>query len=159
MARIELVTHVNAPIERCFDFARSIDVHVMSTAQTGERAIGGRKSGLIELGETVTWRARHFGVWQTLTAKIVAFDRPNSFTDEMVAGAFKSFRHDHVFQAVNGQTTMTDVFVFEAPFGPLGKLANALFLRRYMSDFLKRRNHVIKEAAERASAARDSSHG
>jgi hypothetical protein len=69
MTQIELSTHINAPIGRCFDLARSIELHVESTKQTGERAIAGRTSGLIELGESVTWRAKHFGIWQNLTSK------------------------------------------------------------------------------------------
>jgi ligand-binding SRPBCC domain-containing protein len=103
---------------------------------------------LIELGETVTWRARHFGLWHTLTSKIVEFDRPHAFTDVMVAGPFKSFRHDHHFTVDGGRTVMHDVFVFESPFGVLGRLANALVLRRYMTDLLERRNRVLKDTAE-----------
>ena len=148
MTRIELSTEINAPIERCFDLARSIDLHMASADQTDERAIAGRTSGLIELGETVTWSARHFGIRQTLTSKIVGFDRPLSFTDVMVAGAFKSFRHDHLFHAIGDRTVMTDVFVFESPFGILGKFVDVLVLRRYMTRFLERRNRAIKTAAE-----------
>ena len=148
MTQIELATLINAPIERCFDLARSIDLHMESTKQTGEQAIAGRTSGLIELGETVTWRARHFGIWQTLTSKITEFDYPNHFTDEMVEGAFKSIRHDHLFYAIKDQTVMKDIFIFESPFGILGKLANFLFLARYMENLLVKRNKVIKEAAE-----------
>ena len=70
MTRIELSTFINAPVAVCFDMARSIDLHVSSMAQTGEKAISGRTGGLIGLGETVTWRAKHFGIWQTLTAKV-----------------------------------------------------------------------------------------
>lgn len=64
-----------APPEVVFDLARSIDLHKLSTAHTGEEAIAGKTSGLIELGETVTWRARHFGVMQTLTSKVTGFER------------------------------------------------------------------------------------
>jgi len=147
---IELSTHINATIERCFDLARSIDLHIISTKQTGEQAIAGRTTGLIELGETVTWRAKHLGVWQTLTSKITEFDYPNSFTDEMVKGAFKSFRHEHLFFAINGQTVMKDIFIFETPYGWLGRLVNYLFLGAYMERLLVKRNQVIKEAAETA---------
>jgi ligand-binding SRPBCC domain-containing protein len=145
---VQLETIINAPIERCFDMARSIDLHVNSMAQTGEQAIAGRTSGLIEPGETVTWRAKHLGVSQTLTSKITAFDYPNSFTDEMTEGAFKSIKHQHLFYAQNGSTLMKDVFVFETPFGLLGRLVNFLFLTRYMKNLLVRRNLVIKQAAE-----------
>jgi len=149
VVKIELLTHINAPIERCFNIARSIDVHVASTKQTGEQAIGGRTSGLIELGETVTWRAKHFGIWQNLTSKITEFEYPNYFTDEMVSGAFKSFRHEHLFYAVNDQTVMKDIFIFESPYGILGKVANFLFLGRYMQNLLIKRNKVIKEVVEK----------
>jgi ligand-binding SRPBCC domain-containing protein len=148
MPKIQLSTLINAPIERCFDLARSIDLHMESTKQTGEQAIAGRTSGLIELGESVTWRAKHFGIWQTLSSKITQFDYPNSFTDEMVYGAFKRFKHQHLFYTVDGQTMMKDVFDFESPYGILGKMANMLFLKRYMENLLKRRNQVIKDTAE-----------
>src|SRR4029077_18062390 len=88
MPRIELVTHIAGPCERCFDLARSVEVHIRSTASTGERAIAGRTSGLMELGDEVTWQARHFGFQQTLTSRITAFDRPWHFRDSMVRGAF-----------------------------------------------------------------------
>ncbi|HWZ02431.1 MAG TPA: SRPBCC family protein [Mucilaginibacter sp.] len=148
MPKIELSTQINAPIERCFDLARSIDLHMESTKATGEQAIAGCTGGLIGLGETVTWRAKHLGIRQTLTSKITRFEYPNYFTDEMVTGAFKCFRHDHVFSYADGQTIMKDVFDFESPLGLLGKLANFLFLTDYMRRLLETRNLVIKKAAE-----------
>src|SRR5882757_2811493 len=153
MPIIELATHINAPIGQCFDLARSIDVHVASTRHTGEIAIAGRTSGLIELNETVTWRAKHFGIWQTLTAKVTEMAAPYFFADEMVKGAFKSFRHEHHFAEHKGYTLMTDIFVFESPLGILGKLADMLFLKRYMCNLLVKRNVVIKEFAERNANA------
>lgn len=148
MTQIELSTRINAPVEKCFDLARSIDLHIESTKHTGEKAIGGKTSGLIELGETVTWRARHFGIWQNLTSKITELDRPTYFVDEMVSGAFKSFRHEHIFVSINGQTVMKDIFAFESPFGWLGEVANFLFLGRYMQQLLMTRNKAIKKVAE-----------
>ena len=157
MTQIELTTHINAPVERCFDMARSIDLHLISTQQTGEQAIAGRTSGLIEPGETVTFRAKHFGVWQTLTSKVTEFNYPYSFTDEMVSGTFKSFRHEHIFTAINNQTVMRDIFVFESPFGTMGEWVNYLFLGRYMSNLLEKRNRVIKDVAENDKSVKSSS--
>lgn len=64
---------------------------------SGEQAIGGVTSGSIALGETVTWRARHFGIWFTMTSRITSLERPNRFVDEQVRGPFRSFHHEHVF--------------------------------------------------------------
>jgi ligand-binding SRPBCC domain-containing protein len=148
MPIIELATHINAPIAKCFDLARSIDMHLDSMQQSGETAVGGRITGLIELGESVTWRAKHFGVWQTLTSKVTEMEYPNYFTDEMVKGAFKAFRHEHYFYAIGSQTLMKDVFMFDTPLGFLGLAADFLFLKNYMRKLLEQRNKVIKHTAE-----------
>jgi len=148
MPTIRLETLINADIETCFDLSRSIDLHMESTRQTGETAIAGRTRGLIEMGESVTWRAKHFGTWQTLTSKITVMQRPVLFVDEMQRGAFKSFSHEHHFVETDGATLMTDVFTFRSPLGLLGAMANKLFLTRYMTNLLRQRNEVIKAHAE-----------
>ncbi len=71
MPLIELETRIEAPVERVFDLARSIDAHILSVRHTGENAVAGRTSGLIELDESVTWEAMHFGIKQRLTVKTV----------------------------------------------------------------------------------------
>ncbi len=149
MIRIELTTRIAAPILRCFDLARSIDAHVASTGPTQEQAIAGRTTGLINVDETVTWRARHLGVMQTHTSKITAFESPVYFQDTMQRGTFKSFQHDHRF-VENGpeDTTMLDTLVFAAPLGPLGWLAERFVLRRHLTRFLAERNAGLKTMAE-----------
>lgn len=148
MPVIELTTSITAPIERVFDLSRSIDLHTNSTSSTGERAIAGVTSGLIGAGEEVTWRAKHFGVWQSLTVRVTVFERPTHFADVMVRGAFRSMEHHHYFEPSATGTTTRDVFTFESPLGILGHVANFLFLTRYMRAFLAKRNRVIKAIAE-----------
>jgi len=148
MALIQLTTQIAAPAERVFDLARSIDAHMASTSQSSERAVEGRTSGLIEEGETVTWEATHFGVKQRLKVKMTKVERPCVFEDEMVSGAFKSMSHQHRFEEKNGETEMSDRFEFHAPLGYLGIIAEALFLTKYMTSFLKKRNEELKQMAE-----------
>lgn len=148
MVTLELTTFIAAPLERVFDLARSIDLHRVSMEHTREEAIAGRTSGLIGLGETVTWRARHLGVRQRLTVRITGYERPRWFRDEMVRGAFATMVHDHHFAAVDGGTEMRDVFRFSAPLGPLGRLVERLVLRGYMTRVLESRNAAIQRVAE-----------
>lgn len=148
MAVIELTTTIAAPIERVFDLSCSIDLHTRSTARTGEQAVAGITSGLIGPGQEVTWRARHFGIWQTLTSGITEWERPTHFADVMVRGAFRRMEHHHYFETTSTGTTMRDIFAFESPLGWLGHLANALFLTRYMRTLLFRRNAMIRLVAE-----------
>jgi ligand-binding SRPBCC domain-containing protein len=148
MPQIVLETWIDAPAERCFDLARSVDAHVASTAQTGELAVAGVTSGLLELGDEVTWQARHLGLRQRLTARITQLQRPVRFTDEMVRGALRSFTHVHEFRPERGGTVMIDRFRFVTPLGWLGKIADALFLERYLRRFLERRAQELKRMAE-----------
>ena len=150
MQTLQIEILIAAPPRFCFDAARDLDLHAKAFAHTNEVAVGGRTSGLIELGEEVTWRARHLGVTQHLTSKITAFDPPRHFQDAMQRGAFKSFVHDHFFEPRGDGTLMRDVVVFRAPLGVLGRIAEVLVLRRYMTRLLTHRATAIKEAAETA---------
>jgi ligand-binding SRPBCC domain-containing protein len=147
---LRLETLIDAPQERVFDLACSIDLHQTSMAAHGERAVAGVTHGLIGLGESVTWRARQFGLPVQLSSRITSFDRPHHFRDEMVTGPFKRFSHDHIFELASSGTLMRDVFDYEAPLGALGKLADWLFLTSHMTRLLKSRNMVVKAVAESA---------
>ncbi len=153
MVQLEELTKIQAPIERCFDLARSVEVHLAGNVHFGEQAVAaaGVTSGLVGMGQRVTWRAKHFGVWQTLTSEITAMERPVYFQDTMVRGPFRFMRHDHSFRSLpSSETEMKDVFCFAAPVPVFGLLAEVLLLRRYMGALLHERNVVVKQIAESA---------
>ena len=153
MVTLDEETVVRAPIGRCFDLARSVEVHLEGNVHSGESAVAtaGVTAGLLGQGQRVTWRARHFGVWHRLTTEITAMDRPVYFQDAMVQGPFRSMRHDHYFRELpDGSTGMRDVFCFEAPLPILGRLAEIAVLRRYMQGLLRERNAVLRRIAESA---------
>ena len=146
---IEITTDICAPIETCFDLARDIGFHVRSLAHTNERAIAGRTDGLIELGETVTWQAKHLGLTRQMTVKITAMDRPNHFRDEQTDGPFKHFIHDHTFEEVGDDVTrMTDMIDFASPYGLIGRVVDRLYLTRYLHHLIAARGLAIKAEAE-----------
>ncbi|MES2616347.1 MAG: SRPBCC family protein [Bacteroidota bacterium] len=148
MALIQLHTTINADKSTCFNQARSVETHLASTKKTGERVVAGRKTGLFEVDDIVTWEATHFGIKQQLTVQITKMDFPFSFEDKMLKGAFKYMRHEHHFKTKDGKTIMSDHFEFSSPLGILGQIFDFLILKRYMTRFLIKRNAVIKELAE-----------
>jgi ligand-binding SRPBCC domain-containing protein len=99
MPRIVVETLIFASQERCFDLARDVRVHEQTTGKSKERVVEAPEDGLLDLGDEVTFEAVHFGIRQRLTSKIVAYERPREFTDQMQKGAFKSLRHTHRFEA------------------------------------------------------------
>ncbi|HLL77353.1 MAG TPA: SRPBCC family protein [Pyrinomonadaceae bacterium] len=149
MAKIHLETFIGAPPEVCFDLC--LDVNFHERAGHG-RAVAGKTAGALRLGDTVTWEATHFMVRQQLTSKIVIYERPRLFVDEMQRGAFARWRHEHRFvPQAGGGTLATDDVYFASPLGPLGRLADHLVLESYMTRFLFRQNaHLKREAEQRA---------
>jgi ligand-binding SRPBCC domain-containing protein len=155
MVTLREITVIRAPIERCFDLARSVEVHLAGNVHWGEAAVaaGGVTSGLVDVGQRVTWRAKHFALWHTLTSEITAMDRPTYFQDTMVDGPFRSMQHDHRFLILSSTLTeMEDVFRFSAPLPVLGRVVEILVLRRYMERLLRERNAVLKDVAESEAA-------
>lgn len=149
MHELTVETRIDTPAERCFDLARSVDAHVATTRQTGERAIAGKTSGLLELGDEVTWQARHFSVRQRLTSRMTAFDRPVYFQDRMTRGAFRFLEHDHHFViSANGGTTMLDVLRFESPGWLAAGLLERFLLGPHLERFLIERGEQLKAIAE-----------
>jgi ligand-binding SRPBCC domain-containing protein len=151
MVTLTELTIIGAPIERCFDLARSVEVHLAGNVHWGEAAVAwaGVTSGLLGLGQRVTWRAKHFGLWHRLTSEITAFERPAYFQDVMIDGPFHLMEHDHAFRAITSEETeMVDIFRFAAPLGILGRLAEIAVLRRYMQALLRERAAAIQQIAE-----------
>ncbi|GAA4278206.1 SRPBCC family protein [Aquimarina mytili] len=148
MTTIHLKTIINSSIKKVFDLSRNIDFHVYTASKTKEQAIEGTISGLIGLDETVTWRGKHFGLYLTHRSKITSFDSPNRFTDEMIQGHFKYFKHEHIFHRTSKGTEMIDILRYETPYGIFGKAFNHVFLKKYLTHFLISRNQFIKSHLE-----------
>ncbi len=131
------------PKPELFDLARSIDAHKDSMARSREDAVAGVRSGLISLGEQVTWRAWHFGVPIRMTSRITQMEAPDYFVDEQVKGPFRRFRHVHEFSEDSDGTTMVDRIELAAPFGPVGRVVERLVLARYLRTLIETRNRRL----------------
>ena len=149
MTTIKIITHYFAPIETVFDTNRNIDIHQQSASKTMEVAIAGITSGLINKNETVTWKGKHFGVYLTHQSLISEMDFPTYFVDEQLKGQFKSFKHQHFFEQKENYVEVTDILNYETPYGIFGKLFDKLFLKKHLTDFIMKRNAVLKNLAEK----------
>lgn len=86
----------------------------------------------IEMREraVIEYRLRFHGVpvrWRTV---IESWDPPHRFTDLQVRGPFALWHHTHTFERVEGGTLARDRVRYRVGFGPLGELANLLFVGR-----------------------------
>ena len=148
MPNLVLTTWLPATPAACFDLSLSVDAHTGSMGRHRERAIGGVTSGIMGLGDTVTWRATHFGLPFTMTSQITEHEAPRRFVDEQVSGPFRRWWHEHTFVADGGGTRMTDTVELLAPLGPLGRIAETVLLTRYMTRLLEQRNAWLRESLD-----------
>ena len=148
MITIVTETFMRAPREVCFDLALDVQEHARSLSYTDEHIVDGVRTGCLQKGERMTMEGRHFGIVWRLQIELTECERPVRFVDEMVRGPFKSVTHEHIFIAQGDGTLVRDTFSFAAPFGPIGWLAERLFLKRHMQKLLDRRNAYLKRRAE-----------
>lgn len=148
MPRVHVTTFIEAPKERVFDLCRSISMHKISLQHTNENAINGITNGLIQLGETVTWEATHFGKKRIMGMKITEMEFSNQFVEVQTHGYFKSYKHQHFFKPVKNGTIMIDYLDYEMPYGIIGYVLDALLFENYLNELLTTRNNFIKKYAE-----------
>lgn len=155
MPEFECRTDIAAPARACFDLSLSVDAHTASMGPSGERAVAGVRSGEMTLGDTVTWRARHFGIPFTMTSAITAYEAPHRFVDEQVSGPFRRWWHEHTFVTVEERgagsperTLMIDRVRFDAPMGPLGRAVERVGLTRYLVGLIEQRNDWLAATLE-----------
>ena len=144
----ECTTTIKASPAVVFELSLNVDVHLQSMAGSNERAITGVTTGSIGLGEEVTWRAVHFGLPFQMTSRITELARPTRFVDEQVRGPFRWFRHEHLFEANDAGTLMTDRVSFQAPLGGLGWAVERALLGGYMKKLIEERGIYLKRVAD-----------
>jgi ligand-binding SRPBCC domain-containing protein len=152
MPQIRLETIIRASPGACFELSLSVDAHSESMRQSGEKVVAGVTSGLMRLGDTVTWRARHFGIFFRMTSRISLYEAPHRFVDEQVSGPFASWRHEHRFEVIGAGTRMVDLVDFASPVGPVGRLVDRLVLAGYLTRLLQQRNRWLADELSRRDA-------
>jgi len=158
MGSFVLERTIAAPVERVFALSLDVGVHVDSMAAHDERIADGVRAGRMAEGDTVTWDARHFGIRFRMTSLVFDVDAPHAFSDRQIRGPFAGFRHRHTFEPVSGTpeesgghaTLMRDEIVFRSPFGPIGRIVDALVMRRHLVRLIEQRNDTLAALAEQS---------
>jgi len=67
------------------------------------------------------------------------------FVDEQRFGPYSLWHHKHFFTSIEGGVEMTDIVHYKVPLGPLGDLANLLFVRRKLNEIFDYRTKVLND--------------
>jgi ligand-binding SRPBCC domain-containing protein len=95
-------------------------------------------------GERIEYRIRPLGVPQRWVSEITAYDPPHFFVDEQREGPYRRWRHEHRFSETATGTEIIDRIEYALPFGPLGRLGHALFVRRQLESIFEHRERTIR---------------
>ena len=141
---LEREQRITAPPEQVFPFfedaynLEAITPPFLGFRVTTPRPIEMRPGALIE------YQLRLHGVPVRWKTQIESFDPPHTFTDVQLSGPYKLWHHTHVFEPDGrGGTLMRDRVLYELPFGPLGEVAHALFVRRDLRRIFDFRQAIV----------------
>lgn len=144
MPTLIIETEINAPPEICFDLIREATRKTNSVVESEKQ----KSHDEILLNEIVNFQSKSFGFTQKLTVKVTELERPFRFTDEMIKGSFKSFKHVHEFIPRTGGTLLKDTFLWTSPLGIFGRIADELLIKNLLRKTAMRRNAELKRMAE-----------
>ena len=74
------------------------------------------------------------------------------FVDEQRFGPYAMWHHEHHFKAVEGGTEMRDLLYYAIPFGPFGRLANALLVSKKVDSIFAYREQALDQLIKKMQA-------
>jgi ligand-binding SRPBCC domain-containing protein len=149
MERIERTVQINAPIDRVFHFHDDTR-NLLKITPPGIR-VTIETQGVPGLGYEVTLKVRQFLLFvMRWHVRITAYEPPTLMVDEQVSGPFKTWKQTRLLKTTENGTALTDIVEYEVPFGPLGKIANALVIRGQIQEMFTYRQAATKRLLESA---------
>jgi ligand-binding SRPBCC domain-containing protein len=163
MPTLEMESTIAAPLEKVWAFyndprgalpmlsppdndARIEDVSGEPVGE-GTRVTISMQAGRL-IRKRVTWVAK---IVEHRPPHAVAFGMEARFVDVQETGPFAAWRHSHEFEAVDSKTTrMVDRVTYRAPLGPIGWIADLVFLRRSIRAGFRYRHEQTKRHFESA---------
>lgn len=97
----------------------------------------------IRKGAEIDYNIRWVGLpmhWQTL---ITEYEPPFLFVDEQAKGPYSIWRHRHTFHSEELGTRVGDHVEYALPFGPLGRIAHALVVKRQLQSIFEFRQREL----------------
>ena len=154
MPTVEFETTVAAPLEAVWTFFQDVRTSLPaltapSEGVTVESVDGPMAAGCrIVLGvNSPLGRARWVAkIVEHVPPHAVVFGEEARFVDEQESGPFRYWRHAHEFEAQGAKSTrMVDRVTYRAPFGPIGWVADRVYLRRKLAALFRYRHDQLRK--------------
>ncbi len=131
--------------EKTFDFFCTAKNLNLITPESLNFKIISVSDDSLQSGTTLDYQIKIHGFpvkWKTL---IQDWKPPHMFSDIQTRGPYSKWYHTHTFEPMHHGTMMTDTISYKIPLGPLGKLAEKLFVKKDLLNIFEYRKKVIYE--------------
>lgn len=105
-------------------------------------------------GAEIEYRIRWLGLPFNWKTAITEYEPPFFFVDEQAAGPYAYWHHRHDFKPTEYGAMVSDRVDYALPFGPLGRLAHRLAVRRQLQEIFNYRQKALAGILMGATAAK-----
>jgi len=150
--RKEWTQVIPVPLDEVWDFFSHPDnLNEMTPGEVSFEMLTDMKGVEMYEGLIIMHRISPFlGIKMNWVTEITHIEPKRYFVDEQRFGPYAMWHHEHHFEAVEGGTRMRDLLHYKVPYGPIGTLADTLFVGRMIDDiFAFRQKATTSLFAER----------
>ena len=80
--------------------------------------------------------------WRTL---ITDYEKPYRFVDQQIKGPYSLWHHTHKFEEKDGGTLIHDTVTYAIPFGIIGQLIHAIYIKYDIHHIFEYRHKILNE--------------
>ncbi len=142
---IKAVQRIPAPLAQVWDFFSShANLLTITPGEMKFKIISQNADEKLFTGQIIEYKVSPLlGIpfhWKTLIRNVRP---PYYFMDEQLKGPFGIWQHQHMYRAIDGGCEMSDVVLYQIPFGVLGDFANLLLVKRKLKQLFEFRYKKI----------------
>jgi ligand-binding SRPBCC domain-containing protein len=138
---------LHANIDAVWEFmSRPTNLALITPKHMGFEVLNGSGSEPMFAGQIIEYNvAPVLGIKLHWVTEITHVKEKEFFVDEQRFGPYKFWHHKHSFRVAENGVEMLDVVHYSPPFGPLGRLANSLFIKNELKKIFEYRYKVLDE--------------
>jgi ligand-binding SRPBCC domain-containing protein len=137
---------LKASLEEVWDFFSSpSNLKKITPPAMGFNIISGGE-GKMYPGQIISYKVKPVaGIPLTWVTEITHVEPLKFFVDEQRFGPYSMWHHEHYFREVEHGVEMTDIVTYVLPFGFLGRIAHALFVKSKVNRIFEYRSKVMNQ--------------
>ena len=133
-------------LEKAWEFFSSPGNLKKITPEQMGFSITSKEGGQMYPGQIITYRVGIFpGIKSNWVTEITYVEKNNFFVDEQRVGPYKMWHHEHHFEKVGNGVLMKDMVTYRLPFGWMGSIAHAIFIRAQLKKIFGYRYQVLSD--------------